>query len=230
MKHLLEVCLVALTLATNVTPSASAQSAAMQRGVSVQLAVTNNATPMPEADNEDAWIVTVAADRRIYFGTDPVTAASLSEEMKSRPRNRAQKLYVKADARAPFANVESVLEIGRTSLFESAVLLTTQAEPPTPGAIVAPKGLEVWLSPSSNPGTSVVQVLSSGHASPTLKVNNQDAAPAALQSALRQFLQDQGEKVVVVKADGQVPFGHVVNVIDVCRSTGAKVVLSTPQL
>jgi biopolymer transport protein ExbD len=230
MKHLLEVCLVALTLATSVTPSASAQSAAMQRGVSVQLAVTNNATPMPEADNEDAWIVAVTAEGAIYFGTDPVAAASLADEMKRRPRKREQKLYVKADARAPFANVESVLEIGRTSLFESAVLLTTQAERPTPGAIVAPKGLEVWLSPSSNQGSIVVQVLNSGHASPILKVNNQDVAPAALQSALRQVLQNQREKVVVVKADGQVPFGHVVNGIDVCRSTGAKVVLPTAQL
>ena len=150
--------------------------------------------------------------------------------MKRRPRKREQKLYVKADARAPFANVESVLEIGRTSLFESAVLLTTQDEPPTPGAIVAPKGLEVWLSPSLNQGSIVVQVLNSMHPSPTLKVNNQDVAPAALQSALRQFLQNPSEKVVVVKADGQVPFGHVVKVIDVCRSTGAKVVLPTAQL
>jgi len=91
MKHLLEVCLVALALATNVTPSASAQSVAMQRGVSVQLAVTNNATPMPEADNEDAWIVTVTADGQIYFGTDPVTPAGLADELKRRPRNRARR-------------------------------------------------------------------------------------------------------------------------------------------
>src|ERR1700747_333475 len=113
MKHLLEVCLVALTLATNVTPSASAQSATMQRGVSVQLAVTNNASPMPEADDENAWIVAVTACGAIYFGTDPAAPASLADAMKRRPRNRAQKLYVKADARAPFANVERVLEGGR---------------------------------------------------------------------------------------------------------------------
>ena len=230
MNHLLSVCLVAFTFATNVVPYATAQSPTMQAGVSVQLAVSENAAPMPDADNEDAWIVAVTANGSIYFGTDPATPASLADAMKSRPRNREQKLYVKADARTPFASVEKVLEIGRTALFESAVLLTSQAESPAPGAIVPPKGLELWVSPSSSSGSIVVQVPDSGRSSPTLKVNNQDVAPAALQSTLRQLLQSQSQKVVLVKADGQVPFGHIVNVIDVCHSTGTKVVLPTPQL
>jgi len=121
MKHLLEVCLIAVTLAT--APSVAAQSVvtapensgpglklvrrtgpsenaaqALQKGISVELPVTSNAAPMPAADNEDAWIVTVAADGRTYFGTDPVTPAGLEGAMKSRPRNREQKLYIKADA------------------------------------------------------------------------------------------------------------------------------------
>ena len=66
MKRLLEVCLVAAILATNLPP-ACAQSPALQKGVSVQMAATSNATPMPAADNDDAWIVTISSRRQIVF-------------------------------------------------------------------------------------------------------------------------------------------------------------------
>lgn len=229
MKHVLEVCLVALTLATNVTPSASAQSAAMQRGVSVQLAVTNNATPMPEADNEDAWIVTVTADSAIYFGTDPVTPASLADEMKRRPRNRAQKLYVKADARAPFANVERVLEAGREVWFETAVLLTAQPGVSESGTVVAPNGLEVLIgsTPPAAAVATVVQLLNPAHQGPLLKVNGGEIPWSALESTLRRHFQKGDAKLILLKADRQLPFGQVVQAIDTCRATGAQVVLPT---
>ena len=230
MKRLLEVCLVALTLATNVTPSASGQSAAMQRGVSVQLAVTNNATPMPEADNVDAWIVTVTADRRIYFGTDPVTPASLADEMKRRPRKREQKLYVKADARAPFANVESVLEAGREVGFEAAVLLTAQPGAPQSGTMVPPNGLEVLIGPTLPAAAvaTVVQLLNAEHQKPLLRVNGDEILWSALEGTLRRHFQKGDEKVILLKTDEQFPFVQVVQAIDTCRATGAKVVVPTP--
>jgi biopolymer transport protein ExbD len=53
---------------------------------------------------------------------------------------------------------------------------------------------------------------------------------ATLQSTLRQLFQNQSERVVLMKADGLLPFAHVVHVIDMCRSTGAKVFLVTPGL
>ena len=232
MKHLLEVCLVALTLATSVTPSASAQSAAMQRGVSVQLAVTNNATPMPEADNGGAWIVTVTAEGAMYFGTNPVAAASLADEMKSRPRNREQKLYVKADARAPFANVARVLEAGSEVSLEAAVLLTAQPVASKSGTVVPPKGLEVLIGPRPPAAAvaTVVQLLNPAHQEPLLRVNGDEIPWSALEGTLRRHFQKGDEKVILLKADEQLPFGQVVQAIDMCRATGAKIVLATPQL
>ena len=229
MKHLLEVCLVALTLATNVTPSASAQSATMQRGVSVQLAVTNNASPMPEADDENAWIVTVTADGAIYFGTDPVAPASLVDEMKRRSRDRAQKLYVKADARAPFANVERVLEAGREVWFEAAVLLTAQPGTPESGTVVPPNGLEVLIGPRLPTAAvaTVVQLLNAEHQGPLLRVNGDEISWPALEGTLRQHFQKGDAKLILLKADAQLRFGRVVQAIDTCRVTGAKVVLPT---
>ncbi len=116
MKRLLEVCLVAAILATNLPP-ACAQSPALQKGVSVQMAATSNATPMPAADNDDAWIVTIGADGKLYFGADPVDADGLTNDMKIHPRKRDAKLYIKADARAPFSSVEKVMQIGRKAVF-----------------------------------------------------------------------------------------------------------------
>jgi biopolymer transport protein ExbD len=110
MSYLRFVCLLASTLTTGAVLIAVAQSPALRRGISVQLAVTNNAAPMPDADDEDAWIVTVAADGSLYFGTDPVTRAGLMDVMVRTPRNREQKLYIKADDRAPYADVEYVFK------------------------------------------------------------------------------------------------------------------------
>jgi dethiobiotin synthetase len=40
--------------------------------------------------------------------------------------------------------------------------------------------------------------------------------------------QNRSEKVVLVETGGILPFADVVDVIDICRLTGAKVVLVTP--
>src|SRR5947209_4309903 len=109
MKCLLSVCLSVLL--TTVLHYAGAQSPALRKGVNVQMAVTRNASPMPEADNQDAWIVTVTADSALYFAADPMTLDQLAEWMKSHPRNRDARLYIKADARAPFATIKKVLEL-----------------------------------------------------------------------------------------------------------------------
>jgi biopolymer transport protein ExbD len=210
----------------------------LQQGVSVQMAVTSNAVPMPEADNQDAWIVAITADGRLYFGIVPVTPADLEEVMKSRPRRRDQRLYIKADAHTPFANVERVLEVARLGSFETPVLLTSQPEPLRPGGQVPPKGLEVLVGQSApgevgptalGPDSIVVQVLPSKQASLKLRINNQEIQPGVLQNMLDQVLQSRSNKEVLVKADEKLPFGQVVQVIDICRAAGSKVVLVTPK-
>jgi len=229
MSYLRFVCLLASTLTTGAVLIAVAQSPALQRGISVQMAATNNAAPMPDADNQDAWIVTVAADGSLYFGTDPVTRAGLMDVMVRTPRNREQKLYIKADDRAPYADVEYVFKSARTAGFDAPVFLTAQPESATPGSIVSPKGLEVFAAAPPNAESVVVQILA-GQPSPTLRVNDADASWAALQNTLRRLLTKQNAKVVVVKAAGSVLFGQVAYVIDAAHSTGAKVVLAGPSL
>ena len=224
MNYLLSVCLIALTFATNVTPYASAQTPAMRQGVGVQMAKTANATPMPDADNEDAWVVAVTGDGRLFFGVKPVTPEGLAKEMKTTPRHPDQSLYVKADARASFGNVEKVLNAAKRDLFESAVLLTNQNETPALGKLVAPKGLEVLLT-SAPSDAVVIELHNSAQPRPALKVNGQEVALSELQTTINRSLQNRGDRIVEIKAEGSLPFAQVAQVIDACSSVKAKVVL-----
>ena len=104
------VALLVSVTAMSAAPQSSAQ--AMQKGISVQLAPTSSAVPVPDADNQDALIITVTDTGRIYFGIDPVTPDSLEEKLKGHP-SRSQSLYIKADARAPYACVVKVLDAAR---------------------------------------------------------------------------------------------------------------------
>jgi biopolymer transport protein ExbD len=90
--------------------------------------------------------------------------------------------------------------------------------------------LEVLVGRPSGSAVTVVEVFNSGQQWPTLKINNQNIPWATLQSSLRKGFQNRSEKVVLVKAAGILPFANVVEVTDMCRSTGARVVLVTPGL
>lgn len=231
MKCLLSVCLAVLTTEAAIL-AISGREQALQKGISVQMATSSHAVPMPEADRENAWIVTVTTDGQMYFGTEPVTAEGLKEAMRVTPRSREQNLYIKADARAPFASVRRAVEIARASLLEAPVLLTSQPQPAAPGKIVPPQGLEVISVPpaSSGSGLTAVQISRSEHGASTLTVNDANVSWDALQSALKQTLQNQSTRVVVVKVGGRVPFAEVAHVIDVCRSVEARAALAAPEL
>ncbi len=210
--------------------SARSNAQQLQQGISVQMPPATNSAPIPEADDENAWIVTVTADGSLYFGIDPVTPESLLDEMKRRPRNRDAKLYIKADARAPFARVEKALADARVDLFEDSVLLTNQSGSSAPGTMASPKGLEVLLAPPASSRPIEVQLGNSGEHTPTLKINNRQIPLANLPNMLAQIFQNHAEKVVLLKADAQLPFADVVHAIDACHATGAQVILPMPQL
>jgi biopolymer transport protein ExbD len=230
MKCLLSVSLATLVVAANFYLTSPAQTPELRQGVSVQMAATTHAAPYTAADDADAWIVAVTSDGKLYFGTKFVTPEQLMEEMKSHPRRREQKLYIKADARAPFGDVEQVLEAGRAAFFEAPVLLTSQSESPAPGTVVPPKGLEVLVGSPAASDAIVVQVSDDGRQGATVKINNQQISSAALPNTLVQLLQHRSEKAVVLKADGRLPSADVVQVIDACRAAGAKIVLAAPSL
>lgn len=150
MKQLLEVCLVALTLAGAVPMAAqSAKEIPMQRGISVELPASTNATAIPEADKENALIVTVTQDGKIYLGVDPTSIEALPKKIKGMPAGRSDTIaYIKADSRLPYSEVVMVLDTIRLAGVQRFALLTNQPSAKTPGGIVPPKGMEmVFVSP-----------------------------------------------------------------------------------
>lgn len=229
MNRMLLVCLIAATFTITVTLPSRAQAPALRKGVSVQMASTRNASPMAEADNDDAWVVAISAGGDLYLGTEAMTPDQLAEWMRSHPRSRESNLYIKADARASFANVEKVLNIGRVMGFDAPVLLTSQVEPKTPGIMVPPKGLAVSVDAPAT-GNSIVVRIARSQDSSTVSVNNEETSLAALQGTVRGLIQNATGHVVIVRADGAVPFRDFINVVDICTSVGAKTIVPTPQI
>ena len=225
MKNVLEVCLIAFTAGTLAT-SAAAQSPVMQQGISVELAPTRNASPMRDADSQDAFIVAVTANGSVYLGIDPITLRELAEKAQSTPFRRNQAIYVKADARAQSASVLQVLEATRGLVPQ--VVLTGQSESTEPVNIVPPKGFDVLVGAGFPAGTvaTFIELLPSVQQRPVIKVNGDEVSWSALESTLRRHFQKGDDKVVLLRADTRLPFAEVVHAMDNCRAAGAKVYLA----
>jgi biopolymer transport protein ExbD len=229
MNRMLSVCLLAVMLVAGIgilairqaTAKAAGQAdVAMQKGISVQMAASSNAAPMPEADDANACIVTVTANGKIYFGTNELTADELTEQMKIHPRNRSANLFVKADAAAPFSRVHEVLRAAHADLFDDVILLTAQSESSQIEAVARPKGLDVWIGTESKSDSVTVQI-GSEQGSTVLKVNHETVAPAELQHRVGQIFDNRAGRIVMVKASGQMQYAQVIQAIDACRAAGA---------
>ncbi len=128
---MVDVMLVLLIIFMVVTPM-------LQHGMSVDLARTNSPIQMPDADKEDALLVTVTRDGQIFFGTDKVKdPADLTRIVKDRLQNKVEKkVFVKADARAKYGAVVEVVDNVRSAGVDQLGLLTEQRQqqnaPPTP--------------------------------------------------------------------------------------------------
>jgi biopolymer transport protein ExbD len=228
MNRMLGVCLVAVSLYASTTPAAGQTAApALQKGVSVQMAVTHGAVPVPGADEEKAVIVTVTREARAFLGVEPIHVSALTATLETRLANETKKMvYVKADARASYAEVAKVLEAVRRAGVERPVLLTEQREPAKAGAVVPPKGLEVLMGAPSDAETVVVQVVKSGWDIP-LKVNGEEVGWEKLQNRLTELLAKRVNKMVVLKAGPTISFAEVAAIADASRAAGGKLVLRT---
>src|SRR3974390_536827 len=81
---MVDVMLVLLIIFMVITPM-------LQKGVSVDLAKTNNPTQMPDADKEDSLLVAINKDGIIFFGTDKIKAEELMGKVKDRLTGKVDK-------------------------------------------------------------------------------------------------------------------------------------------
>ena len=131
---MVDVMLVLLIIFMVITPM-------LQHGVSVDLAKTNNPTQMPDADREDALLVAITRDGKVFFGTDQTTPDQLTNKIKDRIANKVDKrVFVRADARAKYGTVVEVVDNVRAAGVDQLGLLTEQRHATAPPGAPAPSG------------------------------------------------------------------------------------------
>jgi biopolymer transport protein TolR len=117
-----DVMLVLLIIFMVITPM-------LQNKVSIDLARVDNPTNMPDADKEDAVVVAVTRDGKIFLGQNPVDPAQLGSLVRDKLAEKTDKMiYVRADARAQFKVVEEAIDDVRTAGVEEVGLLTQKRE------------------------------------------------------------------------------------------------------
>ncbi|MCC6367974.1 MAG: biopolymer transporter ExbD [Bryobacterales bacterium] len=126
---MVDVMLVLLIIFMVITPMLS-------KGVSVDLAKTKNPIAMANADKEDAVLVAVTRDGRVFLNTTQMAADTLPAKVKDMLTNKLDKtVYIKSDARARFEKVVEVVDNLRAAGVDNLGLLTEQIQqnPEKPG-------------------------------------------------------------------------------------------------
>jgi biopolymer transport protein ExbD/biopolymer transport protein TolR len=132
---MVDVMLVLLIIFIVITPMLS-------KGISVDMAKADNPSAMQDADKEDAVLVAVARDGKVYLGTDMLPPDVLPGRVKDKLTNKLSKIvYVRADARARFERVVEVVDNLRTAGVDQIGLLTEENQKDQPKPAAAPAGL-----------------------------------------------------------------------------------------
>src|SRR5262249_21389218 len=112
------------------------QKPVLRQGISVEMPVASHAIETRAADGQNATVLAITADGRVFDGIKLTEPAVLS-------RLRERTIYVKADARAPYQKVLAVLDALRG---KSVVLLSAPPENAPKGVYTAPYGTKLSVS------------------------------------------------------------------------------------
>ncbi|MCC6589226.1 MAG: biopolymer transporter ExbD [Bryobacterales bacterium] len=125
---MVDVMLVMLIIFMVITPMLS-------KGITVELVKTKNPIAMADADKEDAVLVAVSRDGKVYLGSTQMTADTLPSKVKDLLTNRIDKTcYLKSDARARYERVVEVVDNLRSAGVDQLGLLTESINKSTEGA------------------------------------------------------------------------------------------------
>ena len=119
---MVDVMLVLLIIFMVITPM-------LTKGVSVDLVKTKNPIAMQAADKEDAVLVAITRDGKVYLspGNSQQTPDGLPPKVKDLLTNKLDKtVYIKSDSRARYEKVEEVIDNLRTAGVDQLGLLTEQ--------------------------------------------------------------------------------------------------------
>ena len=119
---MVDVMLVLLIIFMVITPM-------LQNKVQIDMAKVENATAMPDADKDDAIVVAITRDGKVYLGQNSVDPSQLGSLIRDKLADKTDKtIYVRADARAQYRNVEDAIDDVRTAGVEEVGLLTQRRD------------------------------------------------------------------------------------------------------
>ena len=126
-----DIMLVLLIIMMVITPM-------LQKGVSVNMAKVNSPVDMPDADKDDAILLSITRDGTIYLRQTKIDLSQLPSKVKDEVSNRLNKVvFIKSDSRTKYGDVVTVVDDVRAAGVEQLGLLTQKSEkeltgPPSP--------------------------------------------------------------------------------------------------
>ena len=119
---MVDVMLVLLIIFMVITPM-------LTQKVQITMAVVKNPIAMPDAEKDDAVVVAITRDGKMFLGQSMVSASELGQQVADRLANKTDKtVYVRADARAQFKAVEDAIDDVRTAGVDQVGLLTERID------------------------------------------------------------------------------------------------------
>jgi biopolymer transport protein ExbD len=101
----------------------------LTKGVNVDLVRTKNPIAMKDADKDDAILVAVTRDGKIFIspGNKQMSLEELPSKVRDLQTNKLDKtVYIKADLRSKYERVEEVVDSLRSAGVDQIGLLTEQ--------------------------------------------------------------------------------------------------------
>ena len=100
------------------------------RSLPVDLAFARHSTSQPNAEREDAVIVGITRDGMLYLNNTRIQPADLPDALRDLMHDNENKtVYVKADARAKYADVKVALDAIRDAHLTNIAFLTERPRP-----------------------------------------------------------------------------------------------------
>ncbi len=125
---MVDVMLVLLIIFMVITPMLS-------KGVSVEMVRTKNPIAMQAADKEDAVLIALTREGRVFLGTTQMPASELAPKVKDLLVNKLDKtVYIRSDARAKYEKVVEVVDNLRAAGVDQVGLLTEPIQEKKGGA------------------------------------------------------------------------------------------------
>jgi len=119
---MVDIMLVLLIIFMVITPM-------LQKGISVDMAKAQNPRLMPDADKEDAVLLAVTRDGKIYLGSSQIKLDEIITKVKDRISAKLDKtVYIRSDARAKYGDVVAVIDNVRAAGVDALGLITEKVE------------------------------------------------------------------------------------------------------